>query len=263
MRNHSKHNIARGVFIGVLVFLLLVLSLGIGVKFSSPIQDWVDTTFGTEEKEEVDFSELTYVALGDSITYGVDGFTGVHQKMETPYCDVVGETLGFERTVNLGVSGSCISFARGEQNAFCKRYVNIPRDADVISVMGGINDTDENVTIGTISDMSTSTFYGALNVLAKGLKENWSDAFIFFMTPLNARGRVGVYEQVCQAIKDVCAKYEIPVLDTSKLADFSREYNAPGYTGDGLHPSQDFHTTVLAPMIADFIRKNYKPAEAI
>ena len=237
------------------IFILVVLMLGIigaGGYFGYQY-------FGKDkENNSVDFSQLTYAALGDSITFGVDGSTGTHINMETPYCEVVGEILGFERSVNLGVSGSCISFARGEQNAFCKRYVNIPRDADVISVMGGINDTDENVTIGTINDVDCNTFYGALNTLAKGLKDNWSDAFIFFMTPLNARGRVGVYEQVCQAIKDVCAKYDIPVLDTSKLADFSQEYNAKGYVGDGLHPSQEFHKNTLAPIIAKFIKNNYK-----
>ncbi len=39
--------------------------------------------------------------------------------------------------------------------------------------------------------------------------------------------------------------------------------NAPGYTGDGLHPSQEFIREKFAPVIADFIRENYKPAEAI
>ena len=84
------------------------------------------------------------------------------------------------------------------------------------------------------------------------------------MTPLKSVwGTADKQAQIRQAIKDVCWKYDIPVLDTAALADFSQEYNSVGYSGDGVHPSQEFYRDVLAPVIADFIRKNYKPAEAI
>ena len=138
-------------------------------------------------------------------------------------------------------------------------------DADIVSVMGGTNDFGRFTTLGTINDTQTSTFYGALNTLAKGLKEKYPNAFIFFMTPLklisyrgNLRDEGADFDKYRQAIKDVCAKYDIPVLDTAVLADASQEFGADDYQGDGYHPSQVFHRNVLSPVIFNFIKNNYK-----
>lgn len=263
MQNQSKHKFARGLVVGILFALLLVLSLGVGVKFSSPIKIWVASTLGAEEKEEVNFSELTYAALGDSITAGSRGkLSGVFSGyMDTPYCVLVKDELGLKSVTNYGISSSTISSGNGYVSPMVERYDEMD-ETDIISVMGGINDYGKPVALGAINDTETTTFYGALNTLAKGLKEKSPNAFIFFMTPLSVPNFAPLLLKYCQAMKEVCAKYDIPVLDTNSLCDFSLEYNSVGYTGDGVHPSEEFHRDVLAPLIADFIKDNYCPAEA-
>ncbi len=259
MQNQSKYKVLRGVGATLLAVLLLALSFGLGVMFGSPIKNWLADTFGAKDKGGVDFSELTYAALGDSITMG--GVGGA--VAEEPYCVCVGNILNLKSVKNYGMSGSTLcsktsSYTHGYQ-PMCERYSEMG-EADIVSLMGGTNDFTQGV-IGTIDDTVTDTIYGALNALAKGLKEKYPNAFIFFMTPLESVwGTVSKRAQICQAYKDVGAKYDIPVLDTNSLCDFSLEYNSVGYSGDGVHPSQEFYKTVLAPVVADFIRENYKPA---
>ena len=216
----------------------------------------------TEQK--VNFADLKYVALGDSITVALDGIT--HSGMPEPYCNVVQKLLGLKSVKNYGISGSTICTSTKKDFPFkpmCERY-NEMEDADIVSVMGGTNDWGRHSPLGTIDDNCTDTFYGALNVLAQGLKIKYPHAFIFFMTPLRCKQYEGLlensdFDDFRQAVKDVCAKYDIPVLDTANLADFSQEFNAPHYSGDGVHPSQDFHHNILAPIIVQFLKDNYKP----
>lgn len=219
--------------------------------------------FATRSRDDdaTDFSNLTYLALGDSITYGYDSARN-GLAMDNPYCKVVEKLLVLKNSINEGISGSTVAagFLRAEM---CERYKTMPDNADIVSVMGGVNDYAVGVPLGKADDTDTTTFYGALNALASGLKAKYPNAFIFFMTPLkfrdceNAVGLSGaMLKDYRKAVKDVCAKYDIPVLDTNELADYSKEYNTPGYTGDGLHPSQEFMLKTLGPLIAQFIRDN-------
>lgn len=262
MKKYSRFVISKARFALVLLLALaIVLPCAVCAVGCSPRQSGGDDENGESITEEVDFSDMKYAALGDSITFGVDGFNGYQTQMTSPYCKVVGELLGFKEVYNHGVSSSCISLVLGERDAFCNRYSQMPDDADVISVMGGINDFGANAPIGSIDDSDGYTFCGALNVLAQGLKQKYPRAFIFFMTPLKWKAKTNGFEEICGAVKDVCAKYRIPVLDAANKADFSVEYNADGYVGDGLHPSQNFHTTVIAPLIGQFIKDNFAAVE--
>ena len=272
MQYKSKHKALRGILVTLLVVLLLACSFGVGVKFGSPIERWFNDMFsiGNDVSSNVDFSELKYAALGDSITYAMDGTQG-GARMNKPYCEIVKDTLGLKSVQNYGISGSTVCTKTNSETysaykPMCERYKQMSDDFDIVSVMGGTNDYFQFATLGTISDTDTETFYGALNVLAKGLKEKYPNAFTFFMSPIKVRNasantsNTKRHDDICRAIKEVCAKYDISVLDTSTRVDFSQEYNADDYTGDGVHPSQAFHRYVLAPVIADFIRNNYKAA---
>lgn len=245
------------------IFVLVVLIFGvIGVGGYFGFRYFENDDVG--EEYQVDFSELTYSALGDSITEAMDGTKG-GALMSDPYCEIVKDTLGLKSVSNYGISGSTVCSAVGKDYAklpMCERYLTMGK-ADIISVMGGTNDWGRYSTLGNINDTSADTFYGALNILAKGLKDNCQNSFIFFMTPLKCIQYEGRYEGAefdafRKAIKDVCAKYDIPVLDTAKLADTSKEFKSSGYNGDGLHPSQEFHKNTLAPVIVEFIKDNYK-----
>ena len=214
----------------------------------------------SSEKKEVVLTELDYVSLGDSITYG-----SINGKKGTPYCDIVAETLNLASITNRGVGGQTLSNA-GKWGSIISQLSKITPEADIISVMGGVNDWAQGVELGNIDDTDSKTIYGGLNYIAHYLKIHYSDSFIFFMTVLPVGDAKHLQyddvakctiEEINVAIKEVAQKYNIPVLDTYELADYQSEMNNSALT-DGCHPSQQFHEEVLAPLVAKFIEDNYK-----
>ena len=78
------------------------------------------------------------------------------------------------------------------------------------------------------------------------------------MTPVPyMKSSNGTYQltDVCTAIKTVGAKYGIPVLDTYTEGQFELEMHQSH--NDGIHPSQNHHRDYLAPLITEFILKNW------
>ena len=214
--------------------------------------------------EYIDFSQLTFTAFGDSITYGADLIIG--GRVEKPYPTVLGEILGFKSYENKGISGATLT--TNDQGLTCMTDVitSYTSQADIIGVLGGVNDYNRNLPLGDIDDNDTSTIYGSLHVSMSYLSENYSDSFIFYMTPykeyfhgvlwsdINSQGYN--LEDVANAIKEVAEIYDIPVLDLLEEGNFeSIMYNDDC---DGIHPNQEFITNVMAPQIADFIQENYE-----
>lgn len=208
-----------------------------------------------DDTNVVDYSQLTYIALGDSITYGADGSLKDHRQAQYPYPVLVQHKLHLRDSVNYGISGSTVASGA---NSFCpmsERYVNMA-DGDIISVLGGVNDFGHNIPLGTIADSDTTTFYGALNILAKGLKTKYPNAFIFFMTPYKRAGTMvningNTLEQFANAVKEVCVANGLPFLDLYNYGNFESEMNSS--QSDGLHPSQSFYKNYTAKQIAEFI----------
>ena len=137
----------------------------------------------------VDWSQLTYSAVGDSITWGQDGMANT--QMELPYVDVVGNTLGLKKVFNNGIGWSTMSELKScscHSNPYihepmCLRYNKISIYSDIISVSGGVNDIAKNVSLGDINSYDKTTFYGAYNTFIKGVKENYPSAWLFLITP--------------------------------------------------------------------------------
>ena len=266
---HGKINYVRLILSIVLAILLLFLALGIGVQFGTNIKDWTKQTLDKlkpTQAETIDFSTLNYYAIGDSITLGN---VGGGQYTDKPYCTVVETLLGLNSSTNLGINGSVLANAGNKLQPMCLRYSDL-ENADIISIMGGTNDYNTSVPLGKVTDEDNTTFYGALKVMCQGLKDEYSSAFIFFMTPLKAKkGEVTennaglVNDDYRKAIFAVCAMYDIPVLDTATLCDLEMEYGAGGYKGDGIHPSGYFHEHFIAPVMADFIKQNYTPTKTV
>lgn len=210
--------------------------------------------------ETVDFTQLTYVALGDSITYGEVGSTGA--QMEKPYPVLVKEILQLKAVKNLGTRNATVKVpveASTRPNIFGQVA---DAKADIVSVMIGINDFGAGFALGTPTDIDSSvSIYGAYNKLAADLRAKNPNAFIFFMTPLkpfyweetNKAGYTLV--DMSNAIKTACAANDIMVLDLYATSGFSPEVDLG--CSDGLHPSQRFFEEYMAPQIAQFIQENY------
>lgn len=242
-----------GIFIAMVCVMILSFSLSFGLN--------KDNDNGQNDTQQVNFSELTYVAFGDSITYGLDT-TRNGEQMDTPYPTAVGQILKLKSTKNFGVSGAPLSIDNPYDQSIANVVSRFGAPADIISIMGGVNDYHYNVEIGSIDDTVTDTFYGSLNHICEYLSEKYSNSFVFFMTPYKEcmytekNACDYVLEDYANAVKTVCQKYNYPVLDMYNNGQFDLEMH--NYGSDGLHPSQNFVLNYTAPQIAQFIRNNYK-----
>lgn len=230
---------------------------------------------------------LKYCALGDSITYGfiprnAEGYPGQLKS----YARLTAEKLGMN-FLNYGISGSTVA---NKENAMSVRYTEMPSDADIITVMGGTNDQWRGVPLGTMSDRSINTFYGALHVLYQGLYTKYianaeysvgAKKKIIVLTPLkkldpnkssfentieNNSDILMPLEDFVKAVKEVAAFYSFPVLDFYNLSGINPHLNRTvigtesGYTGnynpyivDGTHPTAEGHE-MMADLLVGFIR---------
>ena len=215
-----------------------------------------------EYTEKIDLNEklssLTYVSFGDSITYGIDGVDwGL---MEDPYPELVSRMLGFKKFTNLAVSGATYCENKLGRTNMTKKILSFNGEADVISLMLGVNDCYVGLPLGTPESRDNTTIYGSLFLISEYLTANYEDAFIFYMTPFPYRtcytnNNAGYkLEDVADAIKYVAEIYNIPVLDMYLYSEYE---NVEMHRGDGLHPSQSFMRDYTAPKIVSFIKENY------
>ena len=220
------------------------------------------------------------VAIGDSITYGfIPRNVPEYPGQLNSYLPLIAESLG-SSFVNYGISGSTLgSDGTDNRQPFTRRYDLMDDDADLVIVMGGTNDFRNNVPIGTMSDRTDLSFYGALHVLCEGLIDKYynqqgvdlgKSKQIMFMTPLKIITQdTGVLDTAInpyvEAVKEVCDYYSIPVFDLHNLSGITPHIlqtvtgTEPGYTGnynpyitDGTHPTQQGHEK-MAGNIAGFI----------
>ena len=247
-----------------LIAMLLALVLCASVLLSAGCKEPDDSSEPTDgaesgkgEENSNPFASMTYVAFGDSITYGANHKKNYDQ-MEKPYPTLVGKELGIGTVKNLAVSGA--TFTVNDLNLVCmtKRITEYTAAADIISVQLGTNDWLNTLPLGTPGDDALDTVYGCLYLIAEHLSTNYRDSFVFFMTPYKTSlvaNEEYTLEDVSNAIKNVAQEYMIPVLDMYELGQFELEMNDEG--SDGLHPSQKFFEDYTAPQIVEFIKENF------
>lgn len=157
-------------------------------------------------------------------------------------------------------------------NCMCERYVKMTDNADLITVMGSTN--DGSVKLGTWDSTDTSTTYGALNVLIKGLITKYPNKKIAFFTPIQSATAYTTnvanpgaeldkktatdttsLQLKAEAIKRKCKQYGIPCLDlfnTSGINGVEGRKDVVFRPGDTLHPSVEGNK-VMATVIENFI----------
>ena len=218
-----------------------------------------DFIFPNESKQdEIDFTSLSYVAFGDSITRGAD-HNNNYEPMEYPYPRLVGEALELKYVQNLAFSGAV--FCANDNGNVCMtdRITSYMDEADIISVWLGFNDWARSFPLGTISDKTNTTIYGCLYLIAEHLTTVHKDAFVFFITPYKTsliRNEYYTLPDVVKAIKEVAAIYDIPVLDMYNVGNFELEMYEE--ISDGVHPTPEFVKEYTAPQITEFIKEKYK-----
>ena len=155
-----------------------------------------------------------------------DSYVANHMrpKEEAWHCKLAKE-LGMTYN-NYGRNGSCVAFDRshdGKWNfgpALWVRYTAMDPSADYVLIVAGHNDADK---IRSNED-SLRMFVDSLNTLIVGIKRLCPKAKIGYVTPWYV-DRPG-FVPVCKAIKKVCKKYGIPVLDNCNKRSIIRVRDA-------------------------------------
>jgi lysophospholipase L1-like esterase len=238
-------------------YLTLTLADGTVIK--------IHTLKGIEEKESNYWSNKSFACIGDSITEGA-GTTKT-------YWEFLDETLSPLSMTAMGVSGSCVSAMSdyGTRNSpLINRYTSIP-DADVITIYMGTNDYGHETPLGTIDDKGDISFYGALNTIIPGIIAAHPGSRLIWITPTHryGRGTSGIlgttftYDYIpngrghclkdyVDAIKAVCERHSIPVIDLFNISgmDPSISEVRSAYMPDGLHPNEAGHKKIAAIIAA-------------
>lgn len=212
-----------------------------------------------EAKEALPWEGKVCNCLGDSITYGYDP-DDPSGRLDNPWPSQLERLCGFSKVNNYGISGDTVAKFEGK-NSMSKRYVDMEQ-ADVIIFKGGVNDFSLDVPLGTFDPNSTDTtnYYGALNVIFKGLLVKYPTSSIMVMTQLdwingdipNANGNK--LEEFREAVREVAKYYCIPVFELALEAGFTPkiEGQKTALIPDGLHPNQA-GVNIMARKISKYV----------
>jgi lysophospholipase L1-like esterase len=185
--------------------------------------------------------QITWVAIGDSITYLGDHPEETKNRVSKGYMQIVCEKLPFITYVNKGYSG-------WTSEGIAKQFetLNIPK-GDVYSIFLGTNDWWQGRAIGTLDDYKNNTGNGTINgsfrMITDKIRALNSDAKIFLITPMqrvdfvwlfgNTNNAYGSYKEkngqtLLQVVNAINA---IGAYEHFKVADL---YNKSGMTHDKL-----------------------------
>jgi len=195
----------------------------------------------------------TWVAFGDSLTEK-NAMTTIH------YYDYVKGETGIDVTV-MGVGGT--GYAKGGTNAFYNRIVNVPTDADVITIFGSFNDLSSGLSLGTETDTGTETIAGCMNTTLDNLFTTYPLAVVGIVAPTPWQSATPLSEtssasQYCALLKRICERRSIPYLDlfhSSLLRPWDASFKSLAYTkdgGGGTHPDETGHE-LIAPRFKGFL----------
>lgn len=106
-----------------------------------------------------------------------------------------------------GQSGNAIASPAASGTPMVQRYTQMRNDVDIVFVVGGRNDYNQNYPVGKVGDTSTDTYCGALAVLIDGLRAKYPDSLILFSTSWYVNDDMKAYTDATLA---VCEAKGIP-----------------------------------------------------
>ena len=190
---------------------------------------------------------LTWNALGDSLTNGYG---------EESYHVHVAELLRIGKVNNYGISGTTIGGTNSD--AFVNRFNQMSDEADIITILGGINDINGSLTLGKMSDRSNATFYGSLHLLIQGIMKKYLGKKIGFITfPQIAKWQPDDQKVISylNAIIEVCEYYGLPCLDLYRKSGLCPNIitSQRNYMKDDTHYTTDGYKLYFRDKIANFL----------
>ena len=214
-----------------------------------------------------------WAVAGDSFTAG--DFTGATaptipsgkyagQKAVYPY--LIGNRCNMAiQDLSLGSRTLALPSGEGSSyNSFVNQYQNVAADADYLTIYLGINDSHQSIPIGTISDVVTSSFYGAWNTILTWFIANRPNLHIGIIVSNGCDN-----DDYRTATIAIAEKYGIPYIDLNgdeRTPCMMRSTNAAidsavrnqrtnnwKVSDDNMHPNAACHA-FEATFIEDFLR---------
>lgn len=190
---------------------------------------------------------------GDSICAG--------ERYAGGYAGIIGTDNGMT-VQNIAVSGGTIANISGH-HCISGTISDMRSDADYVILEGGINDSSEGVTLGTISSgydatLDTSTFAGAFETMLKAALNRFPTAkigYIFvhktnfgsFKSTDGANSYYGI-------AKAACKKWGVPYCDLNVLAPPIPFVDSLLSYSDGVHPTEDGYRLFYVPKITAWLK---------
>ena len=217
-------------------------------------------------------------AIGDSITNNATTYTTADGREGSAWRELVASELELTDTIyNCGVGGSKVAGGGSAGNAMWTdgRINAIPVDTDFILFNGGMNDWQSGVVLGNEDSTDTSTFYGALNIIAQKLMQRFPTIPIFFMTttygykPNLTDGKNAINLTLYdygRAIKATAERYGFPCIDLYALCGMNR-HNYTHFLNDEsssefagfIHPNRNGGRKITTAICS--VVKSYQPCE--
>lgn len=222
--------------------------------------DWATTTYepytyGLPPVTNV-FAGKKWNALGDSMTNNAG------------YKELVKKYLEIGTLVNYGIGGTELVANNEYGSSMLNRIDAMDADADIITILGGINDFRKNeLSIGTIADSPTTvSLYGGMRGICQKLIDRYPGKMIFIISPIQmggsgvtSEGLNGLGQHLLlyrNVMKEVAELYGIPFIDLTSQSGITQR-NISSYTTDSLHPNSA-GSSRMAALIIEGLRKSLK-----
>lgn len=206
-----------------------------------------------------------WVAVGDSLTEH-------NLRSDYNYHDYVSAVTGLSVT-NMGRSGTGYKRTEDEGYAFYQRILNVPTDANVVTIFGSGNDCNYTAmgfdtfaeALGSPTDSGTSTICGCVNKTIENLYSVLPTVPLGIVTPCpwisyNPANHDNYMDLYSQALIQICKNHGIPCLDLyhcSGLRPWEASYRELVYSkdeGNGVHPNEIGHR-ILASHFKEFVEE--------
>ena len=208
---------------------------------------------------------ITWAVFGDSITE-------YNFRAKYHYFDYVAKDLSLN-IINLGVSGTGYKEKEAKGIAFYQRIENDIKDIDfdIFTIFGSFNDLGKGFTLGNITDTTSDTICGCMNMVIDIFRRVKPLNKIALVTPTIWRD--GAYfgkhnvtrkdlDNYVEALLQIAKVRRIPILDLYHNSGLDpnidevleKMYNEDGIQDDGVHPNSLGHR-FMYPVWREFIKQ--------
>lgn len=241
----------------------------VNVQFIPPEPSGNDLGGITEEERNMIYSGTgsseTYsiykgkilVSCGDSILagWGWQEGTGFFQPLKEKYTNAT--------WLNKAESGANMAVTSSQKHTpILTQIKSLTGTINGIMFDGGVNDANNRVSIGSVTDsydstFNESTFCGALESAIQFLMNNYPLAVKFFVLPYRFSKDDSYLSSVYDKSIEICEKWEMPYLDFRKYGQLAmtttnkNKYTRNPNTGvaDSVHRKEEWYRTFGSPIV--------------